>query len=98
MRRAAKGLVFLALLALPALALACPSCKDAFGDTPESKGFANGIYYTVILMLGMVFSIVGIIIYKIVQEARSGPAERPAGASGQAPVASEPGQASTPLA
>ena len=89
MGRAARALGVLALLALPALALACPSCKDAFGDNPESKGFANGIYYTVILMLGMIFSIVGIIIYKIVQEARKplAPPESPAAGSAQAPSA-----------
>jgi Na+-driven multidrug efflux pump len=69
MRRTAWVLA-LALIALPVLALACPTCKDALGDNPESRGFAKGIYYTVVLLLGMLFSIVGFIIYKIVQEAR----------------------------
>ncbi len=68
MRRVAWALAL--LLALPALALACPGCKEAFGDNPESAGFAKGIYITVVGMLTVVFSLVGIIIYKIVQEAR----------------------------
>ncbi len=98
MRRAAKALGFLALLALPALAFACPSCKDAFGDSPEAKGFANGIYYTVILLLGMVFTLVGILVYKIVQEANTGPLCRSRQGMGQAPVVSPSRHASGPSA
>jgi Na+-driven multidrug efflux pump len=72
-------------VALPILALACPTCKDALGDNPESRGFANGIYYTIVLLLGMLFSIVGFIIYKIVQEARRPATTGPD--AGQAPSA-----------
>ncbi len=59
--------------ALPALALACPTCKDALGENPETKGFALGIYHSIVLMLGVLFSLVGFIIYKVVQEARREP-------------------------
>jgi hypothetical protein len=83
MRRPAWALG-LALAALPALALACPSCKDALGENPETKGFSLGIYYSILLMLGMLFSLVGFIIYKIVQEARR-PVTPPE--PGQAPTA-----------
>ena len=70
----------LALLALPALALACPTCSDALGENPETKGFALGIFYSILLMFGVLFSLVGFIIYKVVQEARREPAEKAAGA------------------
>ncbi len=82
MRRAAWALLL--LMALPALALACPSCKDAFADNPEGLGFAKGVYVTVILLLGVFFSLVGIFIYKIVQEARR---ETRPSEPGQAPSA-----------
>lgn len=72
MRRAA--LVSAAvLLALPGLALACPTCKDALGDNPESLGFARGIYYSIVAMLGILFSAVGFFIYKLVQMAKQEP-------------------------
>jgi hypothetical protein len=60
----------LGLLALPALALACPTCKDALGESAEGLGFARGIYLSIILMLGTLFSAVGFFIYKIVKAAR----------------------------
>jgi hypothetical protein len=82
MRR--RALLALALLAVPALVLACPTCKDALGENPETKGFALGIYYSILLMFGVLFSVVGLIIYKIVQEARRQPV---APESGRTPTA-----------
>jgi heme/copper-type cytochrome/quinol oxidase subunit 2 len=67
----ARGWFFLALLlALPALAYACPTCKDALKDNAEAAGFARGIYISIFVMLGAVFGAVGIFIYKIVKMAR----------------------------
>lgn len=66
-----RGWVLVALLlALPALAMACPTCKDAFKDNPEAAGFAKGIYLSIFAMLGAVFGVAGIFIYKIVKMAR----------------------------
>ena len=59
-----------AFLLLAAGLEACPSCKDAMAESPNSQGMWKGFYLTIILMLGMVFSMVGLLIYKIVQEAR----------------------------
>lgn len=49
---------------------ACVGCKDAMSESPNSQGMWKGFYITIILMLGVVFSMVGLLIYKIVQEAR----------------------------
>ena len=57
-------------LALPALASACPSCKNALADDPGAQGFARGIYYSIILMLGVFFSLVGFFIWKVVRMAQ----------------------------
>lgn len=68
--RARGWLLFALLLALPALASACPTCKDALKDNPEAAGFAKGIYLSIFVMLGAVFGAAGIFIYKIVKMAR----------------------------
>lgn len=73
-----RGVITLALLALAGAALACPSCKDALGNTPQTAGLAKGFYYSILFMLGVVFSLVGFLVYKIVQEAKSGPSAPPA--------------------
>lgn len=67
----------LLLLGLPSLALACPTCKDALTDNPEAKGFAMGIFLSIVVMLGVFFSLVGFFIYKLVQSARRESAEAP---------------------
>ncbi len=73
LRRAGPWGLALALMALPALALACPTCKDALGENPEGLGFARGIYYSIIVMLGILFSAVGFFIYKLVRMAQEEP-------------------------
>ncbi len=70
MPRRALPLLALFLLAASA-ALACPTCKDALGKS--SQGLGKGFYVTILLMLGVVFSMVGLLIYKIVREARKEP-------------------------
>ncbi|MES2201374.1 MAG: hypothetical protein V4498_03900 [candidate division FCPU426 bacterium] len=42
-------------------------------NTPSGEGLARGFYVTIFLMLGMVFSLVGLLVYKIVKEAKKGP-------------------------
>jgi hypothetical protein len=59
-----------ALLLLPALALACPSCKDAFTENPEGLGFAKGVYYSILVFFTVFFGSVGFFIYKLVQAAK----------------------------
>jgi heme/copper-type cytochrome/quinol oxidase subunit 2 len=58
------------LLALPSLALACPTCKDALEANPAGIAFGRGIYLSILLMLGVLFSAVGFFIYKLVRLAR----------------------------
>jgi hypothetical protein len=81
MRRSAA--LALLLSALPALVLACPTCSDALGENPETKGFSLGIYYSIVLMFGVLFTLVGVVVYKIVQEAR----RQPVAPESQAPTA-----------
>lgn len=59
-----------ALLLLPALALACPTCKDAFNANPEGLGFAKGIFYSILVFFTVLFGSVGFFIYKLVQAAK----------------------------
>jgi magnesium-transporting ATPase (P-type) len=71
MRPAARLTLLTALaLALPALALACPACKNALADDPSAQGFARGIYLSILLMLGVLLSLVGFFIWKLVRMAR----------------------------
>jgi hypothetical protein len=69
--RAALGA--LCLLAMPALALACPACKNALADDPGAVGFNRGIYHSIVLMLGVFFAMVGLFIWKLVSLARREP-------------------------
>ena len=62
----------LALLAASACH-ACPTCKDAFANSPETAGLAKGFYFSILLMLSMIFGLVGFLVYKIVKEARKEP-------------------------
>ena len=68
--KARAVLLALALLALPALALACPACKNALADDPGAMGFNRGIYHSIVLMLGVFFGLVGFFIWKLVSLAR----------------------------
>ena len=68
--RARTALLASALMALPALALACPACKNALADDPGAMGFNRGIYHSIVLMLGVFFGMVGFLIWKLVTLAR----------------------------
>ena len=68
-RRAAILLVVLALL-LPALAAACPNCKDAVADGEYPGGTASlghGFYYSILLMIAVPWTAVAtvaVLIYR----------------------------------
>jgi hypothetical protein len=64
MRPAARILLVLVLVAAvaPAVASACPLCKDAKSDTDYSGGTASlpkGFYYSILLMVSAPFVVVG---------------------------------------
>jgi hypothetical protein len=68
-----KKLFWTMLVLLPAGAWACPICKDAWASTTEGLGFAKGIYYSLVLMLGMFFGIVAILIAYIFRQTKRPP-------------------------
>ena len=70
MSRAARVLlvVLLAAVLLPALASACPLCKDAKSDTDYPGGTASlpkGFYYSILLMVSAPFLLVGGLAFRI---------------------------------
>ena len=65
MRRLAAAIV---LAALTAPAFACPNCKAAVADNAKDSG--SGFNFTIYMMLAIVFSLAGSIVWKIVQVAR----------------------------
>lgn len=55
MRRAVRGLILIAafvvaLLAVQAAAVACPTCGEALGH--QNNGYAKGFYYSILFMMG----------------------------------------------
>ncbi len=90
---AARILLVLVLVSvlLPALAGACPLCKDAKSDTDYPGGSASlpkGFYYSILLMVSAPFAVVGGLALRIVHARR-----RAISAAAPAPV-SPPAQAS----
>jgi ABC-type Fe3+ transport system permease subunit len=70
MSRAARILLVVVLLAalLPALASACPLCKDAKSDTDYAGGTASlpkGFYYSILLMVSAPFIVVGVFALRV---------------------------------
>ena len=62
---------FLAALVLwPAWAPACESCRNALADDPAALGFSKGIYASIVVLLGVVFTLLAFFIRYIVKEAR----------------------------
>jgi heme/copper-type cytochrome/quinol oxidase subunit 2 len=51
--RITSSLLFFALVAMPALAMACPNCKDALATDPDAANLARGLYYSILFMLAM---------------------------------------------
>lgn len=64
--RAAAIVLLLALL-VPALAAACPLCKDAASETdkPGASSMWRGMYWSILLMVGAPFAMVGTMIIAV---------------------------------
>ena len=63
---------FWAFLVAGTAAQACPTCKNALED-PAAHNLAVGMNSSILYMLGTVFLLIGLVIWKIVKEARSQP-------------------------
>ena len=65
--------LLLVALLLPALAAACPLCKEAEADTPGgSASLARGFYYSILLMIAAPWTAVGTVAFLIFRKRRSG--------------------------
>jgi len=81
--------LLLAAVLLPALASACPLCKDAKADTDYPGGTASlpsGFYYSILLMVTAPFLVVGGLIFRIVLARRRTTSLAPAESAGPASV------------
>ncbi len=69
--RVAAVALLLAVL-VPALAAACPLCKDAasVADKPGSASMWRGMYWSILLMVGMPFTMVGTMIFAVMRARR----------------------------
>jgi hypothetical protein len=60
-------------LGLAAPALACPNCKEAVAAQPEQvAGMKNGYNYSVLFMLAMPFSLLGIGTFMVARAVKRG--------------------------
>lgn len=65
------ALLLLAALLLPALAAACPLCKEAEADTPGgSASLGRGFYYSILLMIAVPWTAVGTVAFLIFRKRR----------------------------
>ena len=81
--------VLLVAVLLPALASACPLCKDAKSDTDYPGGTASlssGFYYSILLMVAAPFLVVGGLIFRIALARRRAAAASPAAEASAGPV------------
>jgi hypothetical protein len=56
--RSCVGAVLL-FIALEAVAMACPNCKDAMASDPAQQGFVRGLFWSILFMVSMPFLILG---------------------------------------
>ena len=99
MSRELRIVLALALAAalLPAIASACPLCKDAKSDTDYPGGAASlpkGFYYSILLMVSAPFAVAGGLVLKIRHARRRARAAR---ALGETPPAGADGAPAAPL-
>ncbi len=81
--------VLLVAVLLPALASACPLCKDAKSDTDYPGGTASlssGFYYSILLMVAAPFLVVGGLILRIALARRRAASPAAAAPAGPVPV------------
>ncbi len=78
-RRFLPALALLLLLAalLPALASACPLCKETDAAAGTGGGVWRGMYWSILLMIAMPFSIFGFMVLMIVRARRRRPSGLP---------------------
>ena len=65
--------VLIVALALPALAAACPDCKDAVADTDYPGGSASlghGFYYSILLMIAVPWAAIATVAFLIYRKHR----------------------------
>jgi hypothetical protein len=74
--KARLGLLAAVSVLWPAWAAACESCRDALADDPAALGFSKGIYASIVVMLGVTFTLVAVLVRFIVKEARRADAQR----------------------
>ena len=76
--RIAVVVLLVALLA-PALAAACPLCKEAEADTPGgSASLGRGFYYSILLMIAVPWTAVGTVAFLIFRKRRRDRSSAPA--------------------
>ena len=73
MKRWTSILIAMTLLALPAIASACPLCKDAIpsSDAQAPGGVPSGFNTTIYVMLSTFFCMIGMVTLTLVRGARS---------------------------
>jgi heme/copper-type cytochrome/quinol oxidase subunit 2 len=78
MKTAARvaALILLAAVLLPALLSACPLCKED-AEAAGSTGVWRGMYWSILLMLGAPFAVVGTMIGVILRARRKRPPAPP---------------------
>ncbi len=57
-RYAMTLLVLVAVVTATTTALACPTCKDALANDPNSQAMARGFFYSILFMMAMPFVII----------------------------------------
>ena len=79
------------LMVIAGDALACPTCKDGVAEAdPEWVNIARGYFYSILLMLGMPFTLAGTFGVYVWREMRRQERERLRAGSGGAPLAGLP--------
>ena len=74
------AVVLLVAILAPALAAACPLCKEASSnaDKPGQSNMWRGMYWSILLMVGMPFTMVGAMIVAVKRARRNLPPPPPA--------------------
>lgn len=77
------AVVLLVAVLVPALAAACPLCKDAASDAdkPGSASMWRGMYWSILLMVAMPFAMVGGMIFAVMRARRRREAALPRAAA-----------------
>jgi len=73
------AVVLLVAILAPALAAACPLCKEASSnaDKPGQSNMWRGMYWSILLMVGMPFTMVGAMIVAVKRARRNLPPPPP---------------------